>query len=337
MRTSLIIVISLAVAASGCSALTGSMTPEQQFKSQFNDFRTSDYHVTYEVEANIGGLGSIVSGAINKPEIYSRDGQSKFVVGVSGVTAAAYDIFENRSVVCTQGSIFGGVMGSGSETESKVSCEVLSSSSAVQEYEDDFEDVNISIEGTETVANRECTNYRIKPTEEVKDNLSDESIPGSSGISDYKDSKVNICLDNQKGYPALITVKSNETSELRSEGMKELLRIEATDYDMDFEGVNMEVPVNVGASISCDPFTVNISSFGYSGEVMYSVNGEENVTTQVEADETAKVNLANESRISGSNEVQVYTDGESTSASCYHYSYDFGTDYGTDYDYNYSY
>lgn len=337
MRTSLILVVSLAVAASGCSALTGSMTPEQQFKSQFNDFRNSDYHVTYEVEANIGGLGSIVSGAINEPEIYSRGDQSKFVVGVSGVTAAAYDIFENRSVVCTQGSIFGGVMGTGSEAGSEVSCEAFSSGSTVQEYQDDFEDVNLSIEGTETVANRECTNYRVRPTEEVNDTLSNESIPGSSGISDYTDSKVNICLDNEKGYPALITVKTNETSELRSDGMKELLRVEATGHDMNFDGVDMEVPVDVGVSASCDPFTANVSSFGYSGEVMYSVNGEENVTTQVDADETATVDLANESRVSGSNEVQVYTDGYSTSASCYHYSYDFDTDYGTDYDYNYSY
>lgn len=349
MRLSLILLVSIAVAASGCSALTGNMSPEQQFKSQISDMRNSDFHVTYEVEANIGGYGSIISGVINEPEIYKNGDQSKFVVGVSGVTAAAYDLLENRSAICTQGSILGGL--GGSSDSGSVSCEVQETDYGGEEDLDEgFEEFNMTVTGTETVADRDCRNYRFKPSGDVNETLEDSDVPQASTISEYSDSEsqVNICLDKEKGYPALMTVKTNESSELREDGMKEILRVEATDHDTDFEGVNMEVPVDVSAAASSDPLQVNVTSFDYSGDVKVSLNDEENVTREVESDSKVTVDLNSDNLVYGSNEVKVYTGsgGPEATASFYDYTSDYETDYdsGTDYnftsdydtDYNYS-
>jgi len=350
MRLSLVLLVSIAVAASGCSALTGNMSPEQQFKSQISDMQSSDFHVTYEVETNIGGYGDIVSGMINEPEIYKKGDQSKFVVDVSGVTAAAYNFLEgNRSALCTQGSILGGLMGGSvpgtSSSESEISCDAVNTGYANQDdLEEGLDEFNMTVTGTETVADRECTNYRFKPSGDVNETLEDTDVPQSSTIFEYSDSQINICLDNQKGYPALLNAKTNQSSELREGGMKELVSVKATAHDTDFEGVNMEVPVDISASMSCDPM-VNITSFGYSGEVQVSFNEEENVTRQIGSDSQISVELNSDNLVYGSNEVEVSTGDSTVTASCYDYSseldyeldssYDMAT--GSDTDYNYSY
>ena len=336
MRLSLILLVSLAVAASGCSALTGSMSPEKQFKSQISDMRNSDFHVTYEVEANIGGYGSIISGAINEPEIYKNGDQSKFVVGVTGVTAAAYDLLGNRSVVCTQGSILGGLGGS-SDSES-VSCDPVETGYVNQSnFDEGLEEFNMTVTGTETVADRDCRNYRFTPSGDVNETLEESDVPQASTISEYSDSEtqVNICLDKEKGYPALMTVKTNQSSELREDGMKELIRIEATGHDTNFEDVNMEVPVDVSASAGGDPIQVNVTSFDYSGEVKVSLNDGENITRQVESDSKTTVELSSDDLVYGSNEVDVYTGTGSPEATASFY--DYSSDYETDYDYGSDY
>ncbi|PSH01005.1 MAG: hypothetical protein BRC30_00515 [Nanohaloarchaea archaeon SW_7_46_7] len=322
------------------------MSPEQQFKSQISDMESSDFHVTYEVEANIGGYGDIVSGMINDPEVYKKGDQSKFVVDVSGVTAAGYDFFEgNRSAVCTQGSILGGLLEGSvpgdSSSESKVSCDAMNTGYANQDdFEEGLDEFNMTVTGTKTVADRECTNYRFKPSGDVNETLEDTDVPRSSTISQYSDSQINICLDNQKGYPALLNVKDNQSSELRESGMKELVSVKATAHDTDFEGVSMEVPVDISASMSCDP-VVNVTSFGYSGDVQISFNGEENVTRQIESDSQISVELNSDNLVYGSNEVEVSTGDETTTASCYDYEtdydydYNFTSDYDTDYNYSY--
>lgn len=334
MRLSMILLVSLTLVASGCSMLGGSMTPEQQFKSQLQDMSQSDYHVEYEVEMNVGGFGSVISGMINEPEIYNRGDQSKFVVGVSSVTAAAYDIYSNDTVLCTQGSLFGGIMGgmgtgSSTGTGSEVTCQRASDQYSMSQDKIDnwMENVTVSVEGTKTIADRECRNYRVEESED----MNSSALPEQA--SEYADnSTMNVCLDKQKGYPALISVKQNQTSELRSDGMKEIMRIEVTDYDTDFEGASFDIPQDVSSSVECDPFETNVTTFDYSGEVTINVNEENNITRQVESNSKETFSLDNETMVSGSNEVTVYTDsGESASASCYDYSFD---DY--DFDYNYS-
>ncbi|MFB6115815.1 MAG: hypothetical protein ABEK04_06045 [Candidatus Nanohalobium sp.] len=343
MRLSLILVVSLALVASGCSMLGGSMSPEQKFKSQLQDMTKSNYHVVYNVEMNVGGYGGMISGLINQPEIYSKGDKSKFVVGVSSVTAAAYDIYSDSPTVCTQGSLLGGLgsMGSGlggttQSQESELSCNRVSSnfSMSKDKLNKMLKNVTLEIEGTKTIAGRKCTNYLIKPSEKVNSS----SLPGQT--SEYAENgKVNVCLDNQKGYLALLSVKVNQTSELRSDGgMKEALRLEVTKYNTNFEGVTMEVPVDVSASLSCDPFETTVTTFDYSGEVTISVNGEKNITRQVESSSKETFSLNNETMVSGTNEVTVYTDsGESKSATCYDYSFESDFDYNYSTDYNYSY
>lgn len=331
--------VSLAVAASGCSALTGSMSPEQQFKSQISDMRNSDFHVTYDVEANIGGYGSIISGAINEPEIYKNGDQSKFVVGVTGVTAAAYDLLGNRSVVCTQGSILGGLGGLGGSSDSEsVSCDPVETGYVNQSnFDEGLEDFNMTVTGTRTVADRDCRNYRFKPSGDVNETLEESDVPQASTISEYSDSEsqVNICLDKEKGYPALMTVKTNQSSELREDGMKELIRIEATGHDTNFGDVNMEVPVDVSASAGGDPIQVNVTSFDYSGEVKVSLNDGENITRQLKSDSKTTVKLDSDDLVYGSNEVDVYTGTGSPEATASFY--DYSSDYETDYDYGSDY
>lgn len=339
MKLNLILLISLAVAASGCSALTGSLSPEKQFKSQISDMRNSDFHVSYDLEANIGGFGSIISGAVEEPEIYKNGDQSKFVVGVSGVTAAVYDLFGDSSAVCTQGSILGGLGGS-SDSES-VSCDPVETGNVNESNLDEgLEQFNVTVTGTRTIADRDCRNYRFKPSGDVNETLEESDVPQASTISEYSDSEsqVNICLDKEKGYPALMTVKTNQSSELREDGMKDLIRIEAKSHDTNFEDVNMEIPVNVGASASDDPLQVNVTSFDYAGEVKISLNDGENITRQVQRDSKITVDLSSDNLVDGSNEVDIYTGAGNPEATASFYDYSSGheTDYDYDSDYNFT-
>lgn len=316
--------MAVAVAASGCSQILGSQSPEQQFKSQISDMTSSEYHVTYDIEMNVGGMGGIISNAVQEPELYSDGENSKFVADVTGMTFAIYNLYGNRTTSCTEGSVFGLTNSSG------IDCSV-STGTSTTDFEEAFEKVNITRNGTRTAAERECNMYVLRGAE----NVNSSAVPDQA--EQYDDGTFNVCLDKQKGYPAIVSVKSDQqqSSELRdSSGTREVVRVETTSYDADLSGVSLEVPVDISTSVTCEPFQANITTFDYSGETQVSVNGE-NRTVQLESESTETLNFSNESRISGTNEVIVDTGNERTESTCYHYESLFGdTDY--DFDYNYS-
>ncbi|MFB6174412.1 MAG: hypothetical protein ABEJ87_00355 [Candidatus Nanohalobium sp.] len=311
MRLSVVLLVSLALLASGCASLGGGMTTEQKFKSQLQDMTQSNYHVKYKISAS--GKAGILEGAVQTPEIYSKGGQSKFVAGFSfGIASgqiAAYDIFSESPVICTTS---GSSYGMGSQTGPQCSVSSSNVSFSKEKIDRFMKNISLEMKGTETVAGRKCNMYEITSAENLTDRLPDQA-------SQYGQGKVNICLDSGKGYPAIISVKANQTSQIReSEGLTEVFRLEVKEYNTDFPDGVFEVPVDAAASLSCDPFEATVTTFDYSGQIKISVNGGENMTRQVEADSKETFSLDSSKKDSFSNEITVYTDsGESHTASCY--------------------
>lgn len=328
MRRIALAFIAVAVVVSGCSQIMGNQTPEDQLKSQFQDASSSNYHVEYEIEANLDGMGDILSGAIESPEIYKQGENSKVVAGIAGVNFAVYNAFDSKSAVCTEGSFLGAA---DEGTDSELECD-LSEDTGTQSFEEGLEDsldeVNITVEGEEEYAGRSCTLYEMTETEELNESVESEAV------SQYSDSTVQFCLDDGKGYPAMFRVEVNETSELRDSEQSTALEVRAIEYDTDFSDVNFEIPVSTGVSATCDPFQANVTAFDYEGDVTVSVNGE-NKTEQVSENSVNSFDLNEDNRVDGTNTVNVYANGEQSSGTCYHYESNFDSS-GEDYDYNFS-
>ena len=301
------------------------MGPEQRFMVQMYDASRSTYHVEYDIEAS--GLGGLFTGAVERPELYAKRGESKFVFGVLGTTFASYGVFDNRTVTCTEGSVLG------LESGQDISCSASYSDYSVEEIRSGLENASVSIEGTETVAGRECRLYIFEDAEEVAG-----AMPPEAGLSNYPDSRLEVCLDSDKGYPATIRVVSNQSSELRSdeEGPgREILAIRAVDYSADVSDSVFEIPVDTSVSLGCEPFHANITTFDYGGGAVVSVNGQ-NRTLDLPDDAMERMELETGDRVSGLNRVEVYTDGRKSSDICYHYSFEglFNSTYdGFDYGY----
>lgn len=311
MRRTAILLLSLAVVASGCSQLMNSQTPKQQFKSQIQDMTSSTYHVTYEVDMDISGLGQMIAGAIEEPEIYNTGEQSKAVVDVTGMTFAVYDLFKNRTVTCSEGSLYG-------MSDGGVECSYTDTGSV--EFDSYMENITIERNGTQTVADRKCNMYVIRSNESI-----DSAVPEqASQYSEYANGSINICLDKQKGYPAKITVESESgESSLRGENTSQSMSLKAVEYEEDFSEDIFEIPVNVATSASCEPFQLNVTTFDYSGKTTISVN-EENRTVSLEANSKRTLNFDNSTRESGTNSFKVYAGDQTVEESCYFYSYGNG-------------
>ena len=323
MRRTAILFLSLVVVVSGCSQILGSQSPEQQFKSQVQDMTSSTYHVSYEVEAQLSGLGGIVTGSVQNPELYSNGEKSKMAVDIADMTFAAYGLFQNRTTTCSEGSLFGISNNTG------LQCSVSTTGSI--DFEEQLEEVNITRNGTRTVADRKCNMYVLRSDEEI--NAS--GVPSTA--TQYSEGTVNICLDRQKGYPAIVTMESEveQQSELRSgNSSTQSIGLRATSYDGSVS-TSLEVPVDISTSLTCDPFQANVTTFDYSGDTTVSVNGE-NRTVQLQEESTRTLDLSNESRVSGTNEVIVDTGENRRESTCYHYESLFGDSSDYDFDYNYS-
>ncbi|MFB6181240.1 MAG: hypothetical protein ABEJ93_05170 [Candidatus Nanohalobium sp.] len=318
MKWSLVLLVSVAVMASGCTALEDQMSDKQKFKSQLGKMQSSTYHVTYDLEVNMGGMGGMISGMVEQPELYSTGENSKFVVGVSGMTTAVYDVFGDQPAVCSEGSVLGGLGQMQQQSSGTgINCNYASSKQYFSQdsMEKMLENISVTVEGVETVKDRKCTMYSLKGSAEDLNTSVPTQASSLSGSGE-----VNICLDEEKGYPAIISVKANQSSELRSseEGLKEMIRVEAESYSSEVGDVEMEVPASIGLKAGCRPFQANISSFDYSGDVKLSVNGE-NRTVQVSSGGIETVSFSNETRESGVNNVAVYADGAVKSDTCYYY------------------
>lgn len=316
MRRTAILFLSLAVVVSGCSQILGSQSPEEQFTSQVADMTSSEYHVTYDIETQLSGLGGVISGSVQNPELYSNGENSKMVVDVAGMTFAAYGLFQNRTTTCSDGSLFSITNDTG------VSCSVSNTGSV--DFQEQLDEVNITRNGTRTAADRECNMYVLRSNEE----LNASGVPDTA--TEYSDGTLNLCLDKEKGYPAIVEMKSEtEQSELRSDGSStQSISITATSYDGTVSDESMEVPVDVATSFTCEPYQLNITTFDYSGQTTVSVNGI-NRTLGLEDESTETLDLSTDQRESGTNTAKVYAGEEVKEATCYQLgSYDFGeTDY----------
>lgn len=306
METKLIILLSAAILASGCASFNQST--EQKFKSQIQDASNSKYHVAYDVEADLQGLGGFVSGAINSPELYSTKDSSKFVVGITGMDIASYNIFSDETVVCRQGSVFG------LSNSSELSCQMNQQSNSFN-FEQAFENVSIEEAGTDRAAGRKCNMYTLSEKQNIT-----EDIPQAA--QQYSDGKFQICLDKKKGYPAIIKVIRNKTSELRGTGTKESVSVTAESYDTNFQDSELDIPVSIGVNVQCDPFTANITSFKYNGQATLTVNGENSQSINLEEGNTIEMGLLN--KATGENKVEVTPESssaESVTGSCYDYGF----------------
>ena len=314
------VLASIAAGVGAFQVIDTNQTPEQQFKSQISDMKGSEYQVSYEIDADLSGLGGLISGSVREPELYNDGQNSKMVVDVAGVTMAMYDLFQNRTVTCSEGSILG------INNESELDCSVSNTGSI--DFEEQFEKVNISRNGTRTVADRKCNMYVLRSQEEI--NAS--GVP--SAATEYSDGKVNICLDRQKGYPAIMEARSEiEQSELRSGGSStQSIGLEATSYQDSASAESLEIPVKLATSMTCDPFQANITTFDYSGETKVSIN-EQNRTINLDENSQRTLDLSTDRRESGSNSLKVYAGENTMEETCYHYG-SLG-DYGET-DYNFS-
>lgn len=311
MRTRIVLLMVVVVLGSGCAALQD-QSPEQKFKSQLQDATTSKYHVEYDIEADMGGIGGMISGAVDSPELYSTEERSKFVVGFSGMTAAVYNVFGENTAYCTEGS-FLGLDNSSNGPE----CKKTPDTEIKTEW---MENVSIKEAGTETVASRECNLYTLEEAE----NFSSSEIPDKA--EQYSEGNFKICLDKEKGYPALISLKMNRTSELRSSDSEQSIDIKAESHDTEFDEMDLIVPVSAITTLSCDPFQANVTSFGYEGSADVTVNGQEETTITMETGDTETVELSEANKEDGTNEIEVDTGRNTYTSECS--SYSFGSDLG---------
>lgn len=248
----------------------------------------------------------MISGSVQDPQLYNDGESSKMVVDIAGVTIAMYGLFQNRTVTCSDGSLLG------ISNESELDCSVSNTGSI--DFEEQLENVNISRNGTRTVADRKCNMYVLRSQEEI--NAS--GVP--SAATDYSDGTVNICLDRGKGYPAIMEARSEvEQSELRSGGSStQSIGLEATSYQRSVSAESLEVPVKLVTSMTCDPFQANITTFDYSGEATVSIN-EQNRTINLDENSQRTLDLSTDQRESGSNSLKVYSGGEIKEETCYDY------------------
>lgn len=292
--------------------IIGNQTPEQQLKSAFEKSESSNYHITYDFTVGSSGLGSFISGMIDDPEVYRHNGNEKMVSSASILgtsTVVAFFEYENTSIECseTQSSLF--------NTSRQLNCELGSTPdyqpSEFGEYAEE-EDVNITTDGTMTIAGRECDRFVMH-------------IPPSEPDSDQGEQRMVLCMDQEKGYPALIKISKVSEYQLKDDVEENILTMRVKSYSGNVSSSDVTPPVDFVAGVTCEPdISVKAHSLDYSGNITVSVDGE-NRTSSINRGETRTINLSSGGQDSGWTTVKVYTeDGLSTRSGCssYRSSYD---------------
>ncbi len=309
-------VLALVVAVSGCSSFMDSRSPMQKFQDLSEERESSTYHVKYSLSMPaLGEIGSSLSGI--DIQLYNMDGKRKSVVssslGTSSVTAN-YRI-GNHTVTCEEGGLY----------SEGVSCRMGESG------EMDFTGslleggvAEINYTGSRTIAGRSCEMFTVVPneTEEL-----DMSYTSGSVVMD-------VCLDSEKGYFALLAVNSSTDSELGGSSSDTVLRMKVTEHDEKVSQSDLRIPVSVGVDSYCSSSDsldseVSITPFQDLDQATLSVNGENRSVKLRGRFEAKDVAISDEELVEGSNQIAVYTgDGKQTD-SCSYYDYsDFDYSYG---------
>ncbi len=295
MKLKLAAFLALVVVASGC--IGSSQTPEQKLDSLTSKANTSTYHITYAVE--LGGSEAL-SGLVGSPEIYSLNGDTKRVTTTnilgSETTSATYKK-DGMTVHCTESSF---------ALSEGLSCNKGESSSTTQTPSEMLEDmprISVNETGTRTVADRKCTMFELKASENTTTYT--EDVNGT----------MNLCVDDKKGYVASMGINITTSSELTSGETRNAIRMYVKDYSSEVTEQDLEIPVNTMVSLNCDPFHANVTSLGYSGEAKLELAGT-NQTISLDEGEERRIELDTSKRSNYNTEVTVYAGGKVSSDSC---------------------
>ncbi len=318
-----VLAVALVVVASGCSFL-GGQSPEQEFRDLASKAETSTFHVTYSMSL---GSSDALSGLIGDIEYYSYEGRTKMLTTFSllgSTTIAVYD-FNNRTVTCTETSSSFGETGLECELGERETFSETGSFTDAERYEEELDNITIRSAGTKTVAGRSCRMFTMHMPSDV---LNSSYYEGGADAG--------ICLDEEKGYVALLSINTTRQSELAGNTTQNVLRMKVESHSSDVSASDVEIPVNAVVKARCDPFKAQVTSLTYDGPAKLSVN-DDNQTVSLTAGETTNVTLSDSQKVDGDNQMVVYAGGSKSSSSCWDYGFDYDYDYNdTDYDYNFS-
>lgn len=278
----------LVVVASGCAGLSNSDTPEREsfdsegdipenltFQEMAAKAENSDYHVEFTLE----GKGPLMYDG--RPEIFSYDGIRK--VSRYG-TLGNYEVYykDKFKIDCV-------------ELNGDTGCSQLPTDVApsVDYYDHRIDRFNVTHLGEREIIGRGCQMFELRG-------------------KDFFNSKLNICLDNRKGFASLIRMETTDNS------TRTVMEMKATSYDMRVSEEDVELPVKALPDLDCDEGILNITTTSHSGEVKFNVDGDSNRTIEMNPWTVESVNVS-ESISGGENTATVHAGDTSEEISCQKY------------------
>lgn len=244
-------------------------------KPSFRELASKAENTEYHVEYTLEGRGPLMYNG--RPEIYSYQGVRK----VSRDGGVYYNVYykDNHQIDCFE------------KTELDNTCDTLPTDVApsIDHYDYRIDRFNITHLGERSIINRSCQMFELRG-------------------DDFINSKLNICLDNEKGFASLIEMKTTGNHS------KTAMKMKATDYNMEVSSKDVKPPVNAVSWLTCDG-KLNITATRYSGEVKFNLNGEDNKTAYLESWTTETFNVS-ESMEEGLNTATVYAGETSDSSDC---------------------
>lgn len=304
MKAYLLIVV--VILASGCASVSDSPaeneTVETDFEGQespdsnptFSELASKAESTNYHVKYTLEGLGPLMYDGT--PEVFSYNGVRKVSrfgnlssFNFGGNENGYYNVYYTKDlqIDCIEGWDTGN------------GCSTLPTDGApsVDYYDYRIDRFNVSRLGTRDVLGRRCHLFEL-----------------SGG--DFINSKLDICLDEKKGYAAFLEMKT------LGNVSRTTMEMEATEFNMDVSAEDVKLPVDAVSYLTCTDGSLNITKNRFSGDVKFNLNGKENRTASLEAWSTETFDVS-DSIEEGLNTATVYAGGTSDSSECRSTSYDY--------------
>lgn len=280
--------------------LMADQTPREQYNSLIQQSADESYHVTYTFTTEMLDT----TGGVRNIEVYSHNGVRKSVAttssfGSSRVQAQFWN--DNVSVYCE-------------ERRSDLDCRLADRQLDLRHsiLERAATNMTLNRTGQRTVAGRRCTAFTGHvPVQTFTDTV----------LPRYGDTlTLQFCLDNRKGYMALLMVNKTQQSAI-GDSTTNIFTLRATSHDDDVTADDVTVPVPAVVSASCRGTpTADVVILQDTRHATLAVNGE-NRSIPAATWKEQTVNLTG--LADGTNTVTVYTENGAATDTCYRYTYDY--------------
>ncbi|MFB6115814.1 MAG: hypothetical protein ABEK04_06040 [Candidatus Nanohalobium sp.] len=298
MNLKILTAILVILAASGCS--TGP-TPEERLKQLSDKGQSSTYKVNYSFERP--GT-SLIGGGMQNFQLYSYKGQTKFKATagfIGGKTLVEiYEYREDQSITCRTTQ----KVANKTEKNCRISNSTTARYTDVSRYAEKAENITLAYLGKESYAGRPCSMFGmgIPPKEFV----------GSEKLN--SGANIKMCVDREKGYVAYMSLNLSNPIKSMGKKIKNLYTLKAKNFSETAEKQEVTPEPGLLTTASCKPLNIKVTSIGYSGDVVVSVN-DVNKTIGLEKHGSESLNFTN-AQVSGLNEVKAFYKGKVSKASC---------------------